>query len=80
MTMISDDERMKRSYRAIDDTNMDDAYELIQPMLVAGDSEAEYIYAIYISHQNETAKNFDLRSLRFIKKSVGNMYPLPYMG
>lgn len=68
-------DKLENVYFEIDKGNMNTAYRKILPMLNAGDAEAEYVYAMYITHENETAEEFDKRSLKYIKLAANQLYP-----
>lgn len=66
---------LENVYYEIDRGNMNHAYNLIKPLLDIADSEAQFIYAMYIAHENESAEEYDLRNLKFLRLSANQLYP-----
>ncbi len=72
--MIMRVNQMKEVYCEIDKYNLNAAYELLRPMLNNEVAEAQYVYAMYIAHENETAEEYDLRSLKYIQLAAKQSY------
>lgn len=73
--MNTTDKWITNAFTEIDKGNMNNAYKHIKSKLDENNPEAQYIYAMYISHENESAEEYDKRSLNYIHLSAKQMYP-----